>query len=56
MELDDEILERRNIVLHRNLIRNEVVEILQDPGILNSFLHVTIIGNDGYPEKAVVEV
>ena len=51
MELDDEILEHRNIVLHRNLIRNEVVEIFQDPGILNSFLHVTMIGNDGNPEK-----
>ena len=51
MELNDEILEHRNIVLHRNLIRNEVVEIFQDPGILNSFLHVTMIGNDGNPEK-----
>ena len=26
LELDDEILEHRNIILHRNLIRNEVVE------------------------------
>ncbi len=51
MELDDEILEHRNIIVHRNLIRNEVVEIFQDPRILNSFLHVTIIGNDGNPEK-----
>jgi hypothetical protein len=50
LELDDEILEHRNIIVHRNLIRNEVVEIFQDPRILNSFLHVTIIGNDGNPQ------
>ena len=56
MELDDEILEHRNIVLHRNLIRNEVVEIFQDPGMLNSFLHVTMIGNVVIQKKAVVEV
>ena len=51
LELNDEVLEHKNIIVHRELIRDEIVEIFQDPDILKYILHVTIIGNDGNPEK-----
>ena len=44
-------MEHKNIIVHRELIRDEIVEIFQDPDILKYILHVTIIGNDGNPEK-----
>ena len=56
LELDDDSLEHRNTVVHSNLMQNEVVAIFQGPGILNCFLHVTMIGNDGQPEKGSEEV
>ena len=48
---DDEVLEHKNIVVRRQLIRNEMVEIFQNCSILKYILDVTLIGNDGNPEK-----
>ena len=48
---DDEVLEHKNIVVHRQLIRNEMVDIFQDSSILKYILDVTLIGNDGNPKK-----
>ena len=53
LQLDDNLLEQRNVKVHRNFIKNELVTIFKDPGILNCFLHVTMIGNDGKPEIGV---
>ena len=40
--------------LHRALLREDLIELFNDPSMLNVNLDVTIIGNDGNPEDGTV--
>ena len=41
----------KQILVPREMIKDEVIEVFQDPEILSYILNVVIIGNDGKPEK-----
>ena len=49
--LTDNDLVDKQILVHRQMIKDEVIEIFEDPEILSYILNVVIIGSDGRPEK-----